>query len=50
MNVTLTKEQWADVMALLEKGICSIGFPAFEPGAKLMSEIKQQLDEQVTGD
>ena len=42
--VTLTVDDWKNVLKAMEVGIQNIGFPAFEIGGRVMREISEQLD------
>jgi hypothetical protein len=42
-TVTLSLDDWKNVLASMEVGIKAIGFSAFETGGKLMREIADQL-------
>ncbi len=40
--VELTQQQWKDVLALMERGVISIGYPAFVSGAEIMKQVGEQ--------
>jgi len=46
-TVTLSLDDWKNVLASMEVGIKSIGFSAFVSGGQLMENIQQQLNEQI---
>ena len=43
LTVSLSLDDWKNVLASMEVGIKAIGFSAFETGGKLMREIAGQL-------
>lgn len=45
-KVELSTEEWKNVLATMEAGIRSIGFPAFEIGGRIMASINQQINDQ----
>jgi hypothetical protein len=45
--VSLSLDDWKNVLASMEVGIKSIGFSAFVSGGQLMENIQQQLNEQI---
>jgi hypothetical protein len=43
MTVELTKQEWVDILNVLEHGIKSLGRQAFIPGGLLMKKIEEQI-------
>jgi hypothetical protein len=46
-SVTLSIDDWKNVLAAIEVGIKAIGYTAFVSGGQLMESIQQQLNEQM---
>jgi hypothetical protein len=46
-SVTLSIDDWKNVLAAMEVGIKTIGYTAFVSGGQLMESIQQQLNEQM---
>ena len=42
IKVELTQKQWKDVLALMERGVTSIGYPAFVSGGELIRQVGEQ--------
>lgn len=42
-SVSLTPEDWKNVLASMEVGVKTIGFNAFEIGGRVMREIQEQI-------
>ena len=43
-TVTLSLEDWQNVLAMVEVGVKAVGFAAFVPGGQLMQKMKEQLE------
>ncbi len=42
ITIELTQQQWKDVLALMERGVISIGYPAFASGGELIRQVGEQ--------
>jgi len=48
LQVSFSLADWQNVLMTMEKGISTIGFTAFEIGGRVMREMQDQLNTQIT--